>query len=157
LRVMAGDFRKQFDEALKEAELDDVKTLVNETRKLNPAADLRKAFDPMRKAAEDVRAGLDPAMKPEAGPEPTPATTPAEPEKQDVAAVPGEATSALVAAATETVPAKTAAKRPAAKTATARTTAAKKPPAKAASGSAAPKTAKAAAPIKTTKTGGKAK
>jgi sec-independent protein translocase protein TatB len=69
LRAMAGDFRKQFDEALKEAELDDVKGMVDDVRKLNPAADIRKAFSPMQKAAEDVRSGLDAAMRPAAKPQ----------------------------------------------------------------------------------------
>ncbi|MEX0953796.1 MAG: Sec-independent protein translocase protein TatB [Rhizobiaceae bacterium] len=69
LRAMAGDFRKQFDEALKEAELDDVKGLVDDVRKLNPAADIRKAFSPMQKAADDVRSGLDAAMRPTAKPQ----------------------------------------------------------------------------------------
>ncbi len=68
-RAMANDFRKQFDEALKEAELDDVKNIASDMRKLNPAADLRKALNPMQKAAEDVRAGLDKAMKPQPAPE----------------------------------------------------------------------------------------
>ena len=36
LRAMAGDFQKQFNEALKEAELDDVKKSVDELRSLNP-------------------------------------------------------------------------------------------------------------------------
>lgn len=64
LRRMAGDFRKQFDEALKEAELDEVKSTFDSARKLNPAADIRKALNPMEKAASDVRAGLDGLMKP---------------------------------------------------------------------------------------------
>jgi 2-oxoglutarate dehydrogenase E2 component (dihydrolipoamide succinyltransferase) len=46
LRRMAGDFRKQFDDALKEAELDDVKSTIDAARKLNPAADIRKALKP---------------------------------------------------------------------------------------------------------------
>ena len=36
LRSMAGDFQKQFNEALKEAELDDVKKSVDSLRSLNP-------------------------------------------------------------------------------------------------------------------------
>ncbi len=64
LRSMAGDFRKQFDEALKEAELDDVKGLVDDVRKLNPANEIRQAMSPMQKAAADVRAGLDSALNP---------------------------------------------------------------------------------------------
>ena len=38
-KSMAGDFQKQFNEALKEAELDDVKKSVESLRGLNPAAD----------------------------------------------------------------------------------------------------------------------
>jgi sec-independent protein translocase protein TatB len=92
LRKMAGDFRKQFDEALKEAELDDVKSTIDAARKLNPAADIRKALNPMEKAASDVRAGLDGLLKPQPPKVPSadaPAT-PAEPAKAGPAAMPGE-------------------------------------------------------------------
>lgn len=64
LRVMANDFRKQFDEALKEAELDDIKKIADDARKLNPASEIKKALSPMEKTAQDVRAGIDAAMKP---------------------------------------------------------------------------------------------
>src|ERR1700752_2215165 len=63
LRAMAGDFQKQFNEALKEAELDDVKKSVDELRNLNPANEVRKQLNPFEKAAADVRAGLE-AVKP---------------------------------------------------------------------------------------------
>jgi sec-independent protein translocase protein TatB len=89
LRAMAGDFRKQFDEALKEAELDEVKNLASDVRKLNPAADLKKALNPMQKAAEDVRAGLDAAMNP-GKKAAAPVATPAEPAKAGATAIPGE-------------------------------------------------------------------
>jgi sec-independent protein translocase protein TatB len=64
LRSMAGDFQKQFNEALKEAELDEVKKSVDTLRGLNPAAEIKKQLNPFEKAAADVRAGLDSAMKP---------------------------------------------------------------------------------------------
>ena len=64
LRSMAGDFQKQFNEALKEAELDDVKKSVDSLRSLNPANEIRKQLNPFEKAAADVRAGLDKALKP---------------------------------------------------------------------------------------------
>ncbi|WP_157019164.1 Sec-independent protein translocase protein TatB [Mesorhizobium xinjiangense] len=66
MRTMAGDFRKQFDEALKEAELEDVKSTIDSARKLNPAGELKKALNPMEKAASDLKAGLDDVMKPTA-------------------------------------------------------------------------------------------
>ena len=56
---MAGDFQKQFNEALKEAELDDVKKSVDQLRSLNPASEIRKQLNPFEKAAADVRSGLD--------------------------------------------------------------------------------------------------
>lgn len=59
LRSMAGDFQKQFNEALEEAELGDVKKSVDELRSLNPKEQIRKHLNPFEKAAEDVRAGLD--------------------------------------------------------------------------------------------------
>ena len=64
LRSMAGDFQRQFNEALKEAELDDVKKSVDSLRSLNPANEIRKQLNPFEKAAADVRAGVDAAMKP---------------------------------------------------------------------------------------------
>ena len=69
MRSMAGDFRKQFDDARKEAELEDVKSTLDSVRRMNPAADVKKALNPMEKAAADVRAGLEKTLKP------TPATT----------------------------------------------------------------------------------
>lgn len=66
LRSMAGDFQKQFNEALKEAELDDVKKSVDSLRSLNPANEIKKQLNPFEKAAADVRAGLDKALKPSA-------------------------------------------------------------------------------------------
>lgn len=73
LRTMAGDFQRQFNEALKEAELDDVKKSVDELRSLNPANEIKKQLNPFEKAAADVRAGLE-TLKPPARPlDPTPA------------------------------------------------------------------------------------
>lgn len=88
LRSMAGDFQKQFNEALREAELDDVKKSVDELRKLNPATEIRKQLNPFEKAAADVRAGLDAAMKPSAPKPADPAVHAAEPLKGGSAAVP---------------------------------------------------------------------
>jgi sec-independent protein translocase protein TatB len=89
LRAMAGDFQKQFNEALKEAELDDVKKSVDSLRDLNPASQIKKQLNPFEKAAADVRSGLD-TLKPKP-PEPaSPVATAAEPLKGGAAAVPGD-------------------------------------------------------------------
>ena len=79
LRSMAGDFQKQFNEALKEAELDDVKKSVDSLRGLNPATEIKKQLNPFEKAASDVRAGLDAAMKPKPAQPAAPAAVAAEP------------------------------------------------------------------------------
>ena len=93
-RGMANDFRRQFDEALKEAELDDVKKSVDELRGLNPMTQVRKQLNPFEKAAADLRAGVENTMKPKPATPPAveaadaPAT-PAEPLKNGAADMPG--------------------------------------------------------------------
>jgi len=116
LRVMANDFRRQFDEALKEAELDDIKKLAEDARKLNPAADIKKAFNPLEKAGNDVRAGLDAAFNPPKAepPKPKPAATETSPAvteapKAEAAPAVSSATPAPAPAAVAPAP-KTAAK-----------------------------------------------
>ncbi|QND64193.1 twin-arginine translocase subunit TatB [Mesorhizobium loti] len=93
LRAMASDFQKQFNEALKEAELDDVKKSVDELRGLSPMAEIRKQLNPFEQAAADVRSGVDAAMKPKPAVDPaTPAaSTPqaAEPLKNGATTMPG--------------------------------------------------------------------
>lgn len=98
LRRMAGDFRKQFDEALREAEMDDVRTTVNDLRSMNPASDIRAAMNPMRAVGEEIRSSLMAATR---APEPTvpSATAPAQPADPGIAATaeaqPMAATSAV--------------------------------------------------------------
>ena len=99
MREMAGDFRKQFDDALKEAELDGVKDSLNELRKMNPAADIKKALNPMEKAAAEVRAGLEAAMKPTPAPTASPVVHAAEPLKAGPVGTTGEAAPVMTAAA----------------------------------------------------------
>ncbi|MEI9414921.1 Sec-independent protein translocase protein TatB [Mesorhizobium sp. Cs1321R2N1] len=156
LRAMAGDFQKQFNEALKEAELDDVKKSVDELRGLSPVAEIKKQLNPFEQAAADVRAGVDAAMKPKPAADPSApaASTPqaAEPLKNGATTMPGvngpEATTSApifpamtdesaVAESTESAVAPKAAKK------TAKTAPAAKAPSKA-STSAKAVTAKAA-------------
>ncbi len=112
LRAMAGDFQKQFNEALKEAELDDVKKSVDSLRSLNPATEIKKQLNPFEKAASDVRAGLD-TLKPKP-PEPaSPVAAASEPLKSGAAAIPGEAATPVSTPAAST-PAPAAAAQPAA-------------------------------------------
>ncbi|RWB77545.1 MAG: twin-arginine translocase subunit TatB [Mesorhizobium sp.] len=93
LRAMAGDFQKQFNEALKEAELDDVKSSIDSLRSLNPMNEVRKQLNPFEQAAADVRAGVDTMMKPKPAADPAaPAADtpqPAEPLKNGATDMPG--------------------------------------------------------------------
>ncbi|RUY09261.1 twin-arginine translocase subunit TatB, partial [Mesorhizobium sp. M7A.F.Ca.CA.004.12.1.1] len=82
-----------FNEALKEAELDDVKKSVDELRGMSPMAEIRKQLNPFEQAAADVRSGVDAAMKPKpaADPASSVASTPqtAEPLKNGATTMPG--------------------------------------------------------------------
>ncbi|TPI30225.1 twin-arginine translocase subunit TatB [Mesorhizobium sp. B3-1-9] len=110
LRAMAGDFQKQFNEALKEAELDDVKSSIDSLRGLNPLNEVRKQLNPFEQAAADVRAGVDTMMKPKPAADPTApaAETPqaAEPLKNGATDMPG-ANGTEAASATPVFPAMT--------------------------------------------------
>ncbi|WP_420962340.1 Sec-independent protein translocase protein TatB [Brucella sp. IR073] len=142
MRSTADEFRRQFDEALREAELEDVKNVVEDARRLDPRTDIKKMFDPIRSAGEDLRqslhgpvAGATPAedvvtLVPPPPPEPVPsAPPPATLATTPVATVPA------VPVSTATVPAST----PVAAT----ELAAVKKPARAAKKTAAPKAATA--------------
>lgn len=58
LRKMAGEFRSQFDEALREADLDDVKNTLSDAQRLNPTNALRDAINPLRQMGQDIRSDL---------------------------------------------------------------------------------------------------
>ncbi|MCF6103781.1 Sec-independent protein translocase protein TatB [Mesorhizobium muleiense] len=87
MRGMAADFQKQFNDALKEAELDDVKKSVDSLRSLNPAAEIRKQLNPFEQAAADVRSGVDAVMKPKPAADPVAASTPQDTELNNGATV----------------------------------------------------------------------
>jgi sec-independent protein translocase protein TatB len=57
-KKVAGDFRAQFDEALREADLDDVRQTLNDAQKLNPMNSLREAMNPLRQMGNDIKADL---------------------------------------------------------------------------------------------------
>ena len=63
LRKTAGEFRSQFDEALREAELDDLRKTVSDVRSLNPANAMRDALNPLREAGNEIKEDLKKATK----------------------------------------------------------------------------------------------
>ena len=159
MRGMASDFRQQFDEALREADLEDVKKTIGEAQKLNPLNTIREAVNPLRQMGNEIKADLQKS----AG-SVTSSTTTSTPAESVPLAVPSEANKPASAEPVAAVPLKagptrkTAAKKPAetaAKTTKPRKAAAKvEAETKAAAKPAAKATAKKAAPAKakTTKT-----
>lgn len=70
LRQTAGEFRAQFDEALREAELDDLKNSVNDLRSLNPANSIRETLNPLRQMGQEIKSDLERSTRPDAKPAP---------------------------------------------------------------------------------------
>ena len=58
MRRMAGDFRRQFDDALREAELDELRQTADDMRKLDPRSDIRKAMNPICSVGDEIRSSL---------------------------------------------------------------------------------------------------
>ena len=58
LRGMAGEFRQQFDEALREADLDDVRKTIGDAQKLNPMNAIRDAVNPLRQMGDEIKSDL---------------------------------------------------------------------------------------------------
>jgi sec-independent protein translocase protein TatB len=63
-RKVSGDFRRQFDEALKEAELDEVKNTINSVRGLDPRTQIRNALNPLTSAVSDIKRDVTSAVTP---------------------------------------------------------------------------------------------
>lgn len=59
MRATANEFRRQFDDAMREAELDDLQKTMSDVANLDPRKSLAKVFDPIRDVAKDVRTSLD--------------------------------------------------------------------------------------------------
>lgn len=63
MRGMAGDFQRQFNQAMDEAELSELRKDVDELRSLNPKGQIQKHFNPLREAADDLKKTMDAAGK----------------------------------------------------------------------------------------------
>ncbi|SCB16678.1 Sec-independent protein translocase protein TatB [Rhizobium hainanense] len=72
-RKVAGEFRAQFDEAMREADLDDVRQTIADAQKLNPVNSLREAMNPLRDMGNEIKADLQRAATPDKA---APAATP---------------------------------------------------------------------------------
>jgi sec-independent protein translocase protein TatB len=61
-RQVSGDFRRQFDDALKEAELGEVKKVIDSARSLDPRVQIRNALNPLTSAVNDIKRDVMPPM-----------------------------------------------------------------------------------------------
>ena len=52
---MAREFQSQFDQAVRESELDDVRKTLTDLKSTNPTGEVGKALNPLREAADDLR------------------------------------------------------------------------------------------------------
>ena len=59
MRTTANEFRRQFDEAMHEAELDDLQKTLSDVKDLDPRKKLTEIFDPIRDVAKDVKASIE--------------------------------------------------------------------------------------------------
>ncbi|MCJ8051724.1 Sec-independent protein translocase protein TatB [Shinella curvata] len=89
MRGMASDFRQQFDEALREADLDDVRKTIGEAQKLNPLNTIREAVNPLRQMGDELKADLQKSTS--SVTTATPSANPAESVSGVPVAVPSEA------------------------------------------------------------------
>jgi sec-independent protein translocase protein TatB len=92
MRGMASDFRRQFDEALREADLDEVRKTISDAQSLNPTTALRDAMNPLRQLGNEIKSDLQKATTPDAPAQPAtpesqaaPASAPAEAAVETVA------------------------------------------------------------------------
>jgi len=95
VKRMAGDFQRQFNEAVREAELEDVKKEVTKLGKLDPMADLKKS---LTKADTDLKADLKKVDDSIASSLKTPDAVNPVPKTPPVAAPAAETTAAAIAA-----------------------------------------------------------
>lgn len=148
-RQMMTGVQRQFNDALKEAELDDLKKTIDDVRSLNPATKIRqtiaKEFKPLTDAGDSVKKAVgEVKIKGPAPAAATAAATPAIASAQAAEKVPAAAVPAKAAPAKSTT---AAAKKPAAKKSAVKKTAAKKTsPAKAAEKKSAAKASAASSP-----------
>ncbi len=61
IRALAGDFQRQFDDALKDAELDGVKSAIDDVRKLDPTKQIKDKLNPLKSELDEVKGSVEKA------------------------------------------------------------------------------------------------
>lgn len=63
LRRTANEFREQFDDALRESELEELRTTMDDVGNLNPVNQIKdtisESFDPLRETADEVKSEIE--------------------------------------------------------------------------------------------------
>jgi sec-independent protein translocase protein TatB len=63
LRRTAGEFRSQFDEAVRESELDELRSTLNDVSDLNPMNEIRdsvtESMAPLKETADDIKGSIE--------------------------------------------------------------------------------------------------
>ncbi len=59
VRALAGDFQKQFDDAIRDAELDSLKDTVNDVRSLDPTKAIKDSVNPIKSQLTDVKQAVE--------------------------------------------------------------------------------------------------
>lgn len=63
LKRTANEFREQFDDALRESELDELRTTMDDVKDLNPVNQIKNSisegFDPLRETADDLKSEIE--------------------------------------------------------------------------------------------------
>jgi sec-independent protein translocase protein TatB len=63
LRRTAGEFRSQFDEAIRESELDELRSTLSDVSDLNPINQIRDSMNesmtPLKEAADDIKGSIE--------------------------------------------------------------------------------------------------
>ena len=60
LRRTAGEFRSQFDDAIRDSELDELRSTLQDTSDLNPINQIRDSvMEPLKESADDIKASIE--------------------------------------------------------------------------------------------------
>ncbi len=111
-RRMAGDFQRQFNDALKEADLDGIKSGIDSVNKINPVRQIKDSLNPIKQAADDVQRDINKGLL-KSSEKAAPASTPAV--STDPVDTPAKPVAAKAAAKSKPATARATAKKPAAK------------------------------------------
>ncbi|MFN0263571.1 Sec-independent protein translocase protein TatB [Tepidamorphus sp. 3E244] len=76
LKQMSGEFKRQFNDALKEAELDDIKSSIDSAKSAIPKNPMKQGFDSLTKTGNEVKSAIEtPSMANQKSTPPKPAAS----------------------------------------------------------------------------------